>query len=45
MEVFDNELNDYLESLENTNECSECGEAINESKSYCSEQCFKASML
>jgi len=45
MEVFDNELNDYLESLENTNECSECGTPIGESKSYCSEQCFKASML
>jgi len=41
MEVFDNELHDYLE--EHENECRECGTPCN--RSYCSDDCFNASML
>ena len=43
MEVFDNELHDYLEQKEN--ECSECGTLIDDDKTYCSEACFKSSLL
>lgn len=43
MEAFDNELHDYLEYKEN--ECSECGTPIEDNKTYCSETCFKASLI
>lgn len=45
MEAFDNELHDYLESLEDKHECSECGTPIEENQTYCSSDCFKASLL
>jgi len=43
MEVFDNELHDYLEEKEY--ECQECGTQIDKEHSYCSRDCFKSSML
>ena len=45
MEVFDNELHDYLSGLEETSECKECGTSIDEGSNYCSRDCYKASML
>jgi hypothetical protein len=37
LEVFDNELDDYLEKK--TNECLMCSKPIDEDKSYCSCTC------
>jgi len=44
MEVFDNDLDNYLNELDKEFECYECGKSISE-KGYCSRDCFKASML
>ncbi len=44
-DTFDNELNDYLDSQEEKNTCSECGKEIAKDKEYCSKECFDASML
>jgi hypothetical protein len=43
MEAFDNELDNYLDEKEF--ECSECGVLMSKDITYCSRDCFKASML
>jgi len=43
MEVFDEELNNYYESLEDNSECMECGIEIQLGKQYCCFSCLDAS--
>lgn len=43
MEVFDNDLDNYLDPKEY--ECRECGAPMDNDNYYCSRDCFKASML
>jgi len=43
MEVFDNDLDNYLEEKEF--ECYECGVLMDKDIMYCSKDCYKASML
>ena len=41
-DVFDNELNDYLEKEEEKCECSFCGCEIEKGKTWCSKECMIA---
>ena len=43
MEVFDHELNDYLDSSEENSECMQCGVDVQLGKQYCCFNCFNAS--
>lgn len=43
-DVFDNELNDYLESQEEKAECLFCGNKIKLNKLFCSKECYIAAM-
>lgn len=43
MEVFDHLYNEYQDSLENENQCPECGDYFDGNRIYCSKDCFMAS--
>lgn len=45
MSYIEREYDKYLESLEETFECSECGKEMKKDKGVCSGQCFESSML
>ena len=45
MTQLDYDLEAYYDIIEETNECSECGTTIDTDKTYCSRDCYKASML
>ncbi len=42
-EVFDIELDEHLDSLDQKSECAECGEPIDIDEDYCSFTCFDSS--
>ena len=41
-DTFDYELDDYLDSLEEKNECAMCGTYIDSDQIYCSRKCSSA---
>jgi len=45
MSLLDNQLNEYLDSIEERHECHECGKRIPINDIYCSLMCFNASLI
>ena len=45
MSLLDNQLNEYLDSIEEKHECYECGKIISTDNNYCSFSCFNASHI
>ena len=39
MEAFDDDLDRYYDSIDKSNDCATCGEAIYHDKVYCSNNC------